>query len=98
MVMARQRERVFSLSRFTTMAEEDAQEETQAAYSRIYGASPGLDKPNFGSVDLGEINLEDDTEYVEPRTSYPTQVGIVGFNQVQKSVLHNADKYDDDFA
>ena len=99
MVMARERERVFSLSRFTTMAEEEAQEESSAnVFSRIYGPGGGADKKPFGGVELNEINLEDDTEYIDPRTSYPEQAGIVGFDKVQRPVMVNADKYDMDFA
>mmetsp|Transcript_15167 Transcript_15167/g.20587 ORF Transcript_15167/g.20587 Transcript_15167/m.20587 type:complete len:201 (-) Transcript_15167:139-741(-) len=77
MLMARERERVFSLSRFTTMADEEQEETAANVFSRIYGPSGGGPSPTqnkpFGGLELNEINLEDDTGYVDPRTSYPEQ-------------------------
>lgn len=37
MSMAKDRDRVFSLSRFTTMADEDQEDNTANVYGRIYG-------------------------------------------------------------
>ena len=72
-MMARERERVFSLSKFSTLAETENgdQEETHTnIFSRIYGANEagyGTDKKNTQVADDSS-----DAEYVEPaRTSYP---------------------------
>ena len=78
--MARERERVFSLSKFSTMANETDVEEgptqggltKQEIFNRIYAAN---DIPR-GREDYvtGAHNQDSDgDEYVEPeRTSYPT--------------------------
>ena len=80
-MMARERERVFGLQKFsiqhdTEMGTAGDQQETQAnIFSRIYGANEadyGRDKKN--------TMLEDssDAGYVEPaRTSYPEDTGIL---------------------
>ena len=70
MSMAKERERVFSLSRFSTMADDEQQQESAVnVFSRIYGA------PGFGDSakqPFGGDDDQEDTGYVEPaRTSYP---------------------------
>lgn len=82
LMMARERERVFSLSKFATQAETEQgttdQEETQAnLFSRIYGANEndgGYGRNNKNTM----LDDSSDAEYVEPpRTSYPEGTGIM---------------------
>lgn len=56
MLMARDRERVFSLSRFTTMADEDEEKDANAAYSRIYGMG-GDQQANVGFGGVGASDI-----------------------------------------
>ena len=81
--MAKERDRIFSLSRFTTMADEGEAEDSNNIHSLVYGYNDDRDNAGgFGGVGADEINLEDDTNYVEPRTSYPANAGITGFDKV----------------
>lgn len=83
MSMAKERERVFSFSRFTTMAEDEQEESNTNVYGRIYGASGfgGNPKQPFGNMD----DDDEGTGYVEPpRTSYPETPGIQAFHQVAR--------------
>jgi len=90
MLMARERERVFSLSKFSTQASMDETEPNEGGsgtfsniFSRIYGDANVDPKAN------GKRRTADDdseVDYVEPeRTSYPQQAGIVGFGQVPRA-------------
>ena len=82
LMMARERERVFSLSRFATQADTENgtndQVETQAnIFSRIYGANEA--DGGYGARNKNTM-VEDssDAEYAEPaRTSYPENAGIL---------------------
>lgn len=97
MLMSRERERVFSLSKFSTQAaEEDQQETSDNIFSRIYGYGGGKSSSRgaFGTnINLDEDDDDDDdldTRYLGPeRTSYPEQTGIHtkfdNFNRSSKS-------------
>ena len=85
-LMARERERVFSMSKFSTMAnEEDEDSNTQMTraevFNRIYAANDIPSARGMGTIEDDSV----DEEYVEPeRTSYPTNQGIVNFGQVPR--------------
>ena len=91
LTMARERDRVFSLSKFQTQAEHEQEsleaakekERKNAFYNRIYGA--GEDNKKTYVEDSSEA------EYLEPeRTSYPVNEGITNnFGKFAK--LNNAD-------
>lgn len=63
--------------------DDDEHEDTNNIYNRIYGQG-GEQKgaTMFGGIGADEVVLEDDTNYVEPRTSYPADRGIMGFDQM----------------
>ena len=95
--MARQRERVFSMSQFQTQAELDIEMEKKPhdytnIFSQAFGNIYGDNNATRGKGD------DDDVEhaYVEPaRSNYPEDVGIVGsFGQVKRE--QKIDKDDPD--
>ena len=95
-MMARERERVFALQRFSqqeeaeqgTKTEQQQDNQNNNVYSQFYGA-------NYGAIAAAADNkntmLDDssDAEYVEPaRTSYPEDQGILNaFAAKQKPKL-----------
>ena len=89
--MARERERVFSLSKFSTQTDTDeidekAKESAKFSniFSRIYGETTV--QTNASGKRITAKTDDSGDEYIEPeRTSYPQQVGIVGFNQVSRA-------------
>lgn len=89
MLMARERERVFSLSKFSTQAGEDDEEETSAnIFSRIYGYGGNSGGRAFGSnVDLDDDDNEDTAYAAKPeRTNYDDYTGnATKFNQFNRS-------------
>ena len=52
--MAKERERIFSLSRFTTMADEQ-EEDTNNIYGLVYGHNDQDNAGGFGGINASEV-------------------------------------------
>ncbi len=80
--MARERERVFSLSKFSTMANEEDIEENETKqfsrkeiFNRIYAANDipsARSKGDAGGYGIGTVSSDDEEYRDQERTSYPT--------------------------
>ena len=90
MFMARERERVFSMSKFSTHVATEQDEQMRAnPYGRIYGDYGAESKHVNAFVEAagGMYNDSDSEEdqYIEPpRESYPEDRGIVAFAEVAR--------------
>lgn len=99
--MARERERIFSLSRFATQAETEAdeayKEAKKQAYTRIYGGEDNIPVGKELSPRVVQAMMDDDAEYQEPaRSFYPEDVGIVhSFGEVPRKQEKTQDNFDD---
>ena len=93
LVMARERERVFSLSKFQTQVETEEQQETNA---NLFGLVYGGEGTRASVADFGDEDSED--QYAHPeRAEYPEEAIANNFGDVARGTRKSAADIDRDF-
>ena len=91
--MARERERVFSLSKFQTQVETEEQQETNA---NLFGLVYGGEGTRASVADFGDEDSED--QYAHPeRADYPEEAIANNFGDVARGTRKSAADIDRDF-